>query len=239
MKLLSFFTILALVFFALFPYADLHVSSFFYDKGQSVFTYRNSLLSVIIFYSVRILTISIFMICLFIITYDSGYFKAIYSRILPKLNGKIRNFLKFDNKQATFLILIILITPGILVHWVMKPMWDRARPVNVQEFGGKLKYTDFYHVRAEQQGRSFPSGHASMAFSLLAFIYIVRKERRKKVLAATLTYAIIASLCRIWQGGHFLTDVVFSALITLWTIYLLKRFYLDKHDKNNHQKLKP
>lgn len=231
MKLLSFITVLLLVFFAMFPHIDMQVSSFFFDKNSAGFTYRESLPSMIIYYSVRLITISVFLLCAFIITYDSGYFKAIYSRILPKLTSKIRSFLKFNNKQAVFLLLIILITPGILVHWVMKPVWDRARPVNVQEFGGEMKFTNFYSFRAGQDGNSFPSGHASMAFSLLAFIYIVRKERRKKVLAAALAYAIIASLCRIWQGGHYLTDVVFSALLTLWTIFLVNKFYLEKHSK--------
>jgi membrane-associated phospholipid phosphatase len=54
-------------------------------------------------------------------------------------------------------------------------------------------------------------------------------KKRKKVLTVTIIYSIIASMCRVWQGGHWLSDVTFSAIITLWTIFLVKKFYLDRN----------
>jgi membrane-associated phospholipid phosphatase len=114
----------------------------------------------------------------------------------------------------------------------MKPIWERARPVNTTEFGGEKTYSNFYHLFVGQDGNSFPSGHAAMAFSLVALAFMVRPENRKKVLIITILYACLASMCRVWQGSHFISDVTFSGILTLWTVLLLKKFYLDKQNVN-------
>ncbi len=228
MKILSAVTILCLAIFAIYPDIDIKFSQLFFDHNTNTFPYRETLPSMIIYYSVRGFCIATFGLAFFVATYDSKPFEKIYKSILPSLTKKIRSLIKFNKKQAIFLLLIILITPGILVHWVMKPAWERARPVNVEQFGGEMEFTNFYHHGAGQDGNSFPSGHASMAFALLAFAYMVKKENQKKVFVAMFAYGVLASLCRVWQGGHYLSDVTFSAIITIWTILLLKKFYLDK-----------
>lgn len=230
MKLLSIVTVLALVFFALFPEVDLKFSNLFFDSEKNIFPLRDALFSQIIYYSVRVIAVLTFFISLFVVIYDfnSTFLKNIYSKFFPSFTSKIRGLIKINKRQAMFLLLIILITPGILVHWVMKPMWERARPVNVQEFGGDMNFTNFYHFGVGQDGNSFPSGHASMAVALLAVVFLVGKERQRKVTIGISIYAVIASLCRVWQGGHFLTDIIFSAIITMWTILILKKYFLDR-----------
>ncbi len=225
MKILSAATLLALTFFLIYPAADLDFSRLFYVEGTG-FIYREHIISQIIYYSVRILTITLCGLGLFIVFYDAS--RKFFPAFLKKILDRIRATLKLTSKQAGFLLWVIIITPGIIVHWVMKPIWERARPVNITEFGGQFQFSSFYHLFAGQDGNSFPSGHASMATSLVALAFIVPIEKRRTVLIYTSLYAIIASTCRIWQGGHFLSDVVFSAILTLWTILLVKRFYLDR-----------
>jgi lipid A 4'-phosphatase len=210
MKALSVATILALAIFFAFPYIDIAFSKLFYVEGVG-FPYRQHIISIIIYKSVRFFTISLAIVCL-----------------LSLFSKKIANIIKFSKKQAGFILIIAILTPGILVHWVMKPIWERARPVNITEFGGKYEFTDFYHAGAGQDGKSFPSGHASMATSLIALGFVVAQKRRKQVFIGISVYAFIASMCRVWQGGHYLSDIVFSALLTLWTILLVKKFYLDR-----------
>ena len=225
MKVLLIITILALAIFAVFPGLDLAFSHLFYVEGQG-FPYRDHLISMFIYKSVRISCWIIAIVCLFVALYDLS--RASLPSFIQKLLDHPRSLIKFSRRQLMFLFLVIVITPGILVHWVMKPVWERARPVNVTEFGGQYEFTDFYHAGSGQDGKAFPSGHAAMAFSLVALAYMVREGRRKKILVITVIYGIIASLCRVWQGGHWLSDVTFSAIITLWTILLLKKYYLDK-----------
>lgn len=225
MKVLSIITIIALVIFAAFPQLDINFSKLFFIEGQG-FPYRDHIISKILYVSVRAACWAIALSCLFAAIYTA------IRKFLPQAaqagGDKLRALIKFSNRQLIYLFLVIVITPGILVHWVMKPVWERARPVNVTEFGGPYQFTDFYHAGAGQDGKAFPSGHASMAFALVALAYMVRESRRKKVLTITIIYGVIASLCRVWQGGHWLSDVTFSAIITMWTILILKKFYLDK-----------
>ena len=210
MKALSVATVLALAIFFIFPGIDIAFSKLFYVDGVG-FPYRNHIVSIIVYKSVRFLTISLAVICL-----------------LSLFSNKMAGLLKFSRKQAGFILIIALLTPGILVHWVMKPVWERARPVNITEFGGEYDYTSFYQIGVGQDGKSFPSGHASMATSLIALGYVVAQNRRRKVFIATSIYAFIASMCRVWQGGHYISDITFSALLTLWTILLVKKYYLDR-----------
>jgi lipid A 4'-phosphatase len=229
MKALTIITVISLAIFAAFPELDINFSRLFYLEGQG-FPLRDNLASVIIYKSVRIFCWIIAIMCLFVALYD--LVRASAPSFIQKLLDHPRSLIKFSRRQLMFLFLVIVITPGILVHWVMKPVWERARPVNVTEFGGTYEFTDFYHAGAGQDGKSFPSGHASMAFSIVALAYMVRESRRKKVLVVTIIYGVIASLCRVWQGGHYLSDVTFSAILTLWTILLLKQFYLGRPSKN-------
>ncbi|MDX1950267.1 MAG: phosphatase PAP2 family protein [Rickettsiales bacterium] len=221
-------SLLALIFFGLYPSVDIYFSSFFYDAEVKNFPLRENILSLIIYYSVRIFTFITLAICIFVITYESKFTSRLYKHILPKLCNKTRGLIALSKEKAWFLFLVIIITPGILVHWIMKPIWDRARPVNTEIFGGNYKFSYFYELFAGQDGNSFPSGHASMSFAMVAFAYIVKEEKRKLVFAITFLYGFLASFCRIWQGGHFLSDVVFSAIITLWTIYFVRKYYLDR-----------
>ena len=59
------------------------------------------------------------------------------------------------------------------------------------------------------QGRSFPSGHASAAFFLIAPFFIYRR-RQPRVALVWLTggiiFGVLMSIARITQGGHFLSD---------------------------------
>ncbi len=229
-KILSAITILALVIFALFPEIDLKVTHFFFFDGQFPLRGNVSPLhnvgSLALDYTVRICCILSALICLGAIVFQ--YTRKFIPAVLQNLGDKLRSYIKFTNKQLKYLFLVIVITPGIIVHWVMKPIWERARPVNVTEFGGEKTYTTFYHLHAHMDGNSFPSGHAAMAFALVALGYMVAPEKRKKVLFITICYAILASACRVWQGSHFISDVTFSGLLTLWTIIIMDRLYLSR-----------
>jgi lipid A 4'-phosphatase len=222
MKFLAIALIIFFAAFSLFPEIDLKFSGLFYNEAEKFFL-RENVITQTIYYSVRVFTVLILGICLFVIIYD--YLKKKNIKLpLQKLADWKRGLVKISSKTALYLFLVIVITPGILVHNVFKPIWDRARPVNVKEFGGVYEFTPIYKLFAGQDGNSFPSGHASMAFAMIALIYAVSEKNRRKTLCLTTSYALIASLGRVMQGGHFLSDVIFSAIITLITIILLRKF---------------
>ena len=129
----------------------------------------------------------------------------------------IYSWLKKDTvarKNYLFLLACLLVGPGILVNLVLKEnSTGRPRPRNVVEFGFESKFTGpFEYSGACKKNCSFVSGHSSVGFFLIAIAWVTR-QRRYLVLGITVGAAI--GLMRMSQGGHFLSDVIFS----FWAVY--------------------
>ncbi len=136
-------------------------------------------------------------------------------------------------KPAIYLILVMAIGPGLLVNSILKDNWGRPRPRNITEFGGKYKYEQLLTIDPDSPGKSFPCGHASMGFYFFALYFIFRK-RKKLFATATFIFALLwggmIGLARIVQGGHFLSDVIWSAgLVYLLSFFIYKIMKLDMH----------
>jgi lipid A 4'-phosphatase len=143
-------------------------------------------------------------------------------------------------KRGTFLVLVALLGPGLLVNIVFKECWGRPRPREITEFGGKKQFLHPWQMGALYQGRSFPSGHAAAAFCLSA-PYLPLRRRRPRLARAWLIGGIIfgaaMSLARITQGGHFLSDTLWSwGMVHLTAVAL---YYLMKLDREPHGQSDP
>lgn len=117
-------------------------------------------------------------------------------------------------KHLWFLLLLLLLGPGLLVNIGLKDnSTGRARPNDTALFGGDKQYTMPF-VMAEQCGNncSFVSGHASTGFFLMGLAWVFQ---RRRLLVLGVGLGAIAGFGRILQGGHFLSDVIFS----FWTVY--------------------
>lgn len=129
--------------------------------------------------------------------------------------------------QAVFLLLVFVLGPGALVNGVFKDNWGRPRPRQVEQLGGQHVYVPPLKRNAEQAGelKSFPAGHASVGFSFLAFWFLLRRRYSPLgywVLAGGLGLGTLAGIGRMSAGGHFLSDVIWSAYIpftTAWVLY--------------------
>lgn len=116
---------------------------------------------------------------------------------------------------ALTLAIALGLGPGLLVNAVFKDHWGRARPAQVTEFGGALKYSPPL-VKADQCGRncSFPAGHPSMPFLGFALAAGFAGRRRRQIIVAAAALGALSGLGRMMQGGHFFSDVLFSGFIT-------------------------
>jgi len=130
-------------------------------------------------------------------------------------------FFLAHRKAALYLLLVALIGPLFLVNSVFKDQWGRARPSQVVEFGGAKQFSRAT-IPADQCAKncSFVSGHASTGFFFLApaFVFI---RRRHLWLAAGTTGGLAIGLVRMMQGGHFLSDVLFSGVVVYLTAWAL------------------
>lgn len=134
----------------------------------------------------------------------------------------------FGSRALIYLIAVLAIGPGLVVNVVFKDHWGRARPRDVAEFGGAKQFTPAF-VISDQCDRncSFVAGHPSMAFALAALALILARRRRDVLFGMGLAFALglLVGFGRIVQGGHFLSDVVFSGIFTVGIAVGLYRLF--------------
>jgi len=138
---------------------------------------------------------------------------------------------RFNRNALIFLIAALTVGPGILVNTVLKDHWGRARPYQIEAFGGQHQFTPA-PLPADQCDRncSFVSGHAALGFSLVMFAFLIPAGRTRTIaLAAALSFGALVGLARIAAGHHFLSDVVDAGLLVVGTTWLLHR-WLVVHD---------
>ena len=153
--------------------------------------------------------------------------------LLGLIAGFFRAGLRRHRRACVFLLLVYLLGPGLLVNGILKNYWDRPRPLDVVDFGGSQPFVQLHAPTfAGAEGRSFPSGHASVAFYLATPWFLLRSTNRRAArawLGAGLAYGCLMGLTRMVQGAHFLTDIVWSwGLLHLLGLLLTPLLGLDE-----------
>jgi len=126
-------------------------------------------------------------------------------------------------RAGVIMLLAALLGPLILVNAVFKNHWGRARPKHIEEFGGKMHYAPPLLKGAAGVAKSFPAGHPSMAF-VFAVFYLLLREKRRRLARVMLSAAFVGGLAmgvaRMAAGAHFLSDVLWSVLITWFAVWV-------------------
>jgi lipid A 4'-phosphatase len=141
-----------------------------------------------------------------------------------------------SGRAALFLILTLVLGPGLLVNAVLKDHWSRPRPGMVTEFGGTMPFKPWWDPRGACQANcSFVSGETSSALWLAAPALLVPMPWRYAALGGVAVYACAVAFMRLLLGGHFLSDVIFAAIFTglmIWTVHgLLFRWRMSPSDQ--------
>lgn len=146
---------------------------------------------------------------------------------LPSRLGIVPERLKRWRRAALFVMLVVLLGPGLLVNALFKDQWGRARPSQVEAFGGSAQFTPAWVVSNQcRKNCSFVCGDASVGFALLALAFVSR--RPKMWLTIGMLTGGTLGLMRMGQGGHFLSDVVFAFYAVYFTAWLLNRLMTRK-----------
>ena len=112
-----------------------------------------------------------------------------------------------DNRKKYTLLLAFF--SSVFISLVTKWMFLRQRP------------TDFAYPFVKILSYSFPSMHAVVAFSLLPLLlYFLPKQKNFWV-----PFAVLVLFTRIYFGLHYLSDIVFGAILG----YSLGSLLLDLH----------
>ena len=123
---------------------------------------------------------------------------------------------------AVFLIATTLVGPGLLVNGIFKDHWGRPRPHQTLALGGTQAYVPPLALNADGKGKSFPCGHSSAGFALGAFFLLWQRRRPRLAwlaLIGSTALGILLGIGRMSAGDHFLSDVIWSAVIP-WGVAL-------------------
>jgi len=134
--------------------------------------------------------------------------------------------------KVLYIAIVLIIGPGILVNTLFKGYWGRPRPVHVKTFGGKFVFHQPWQPGPASKNASFPAGHPSAAFYMSTpyFVLPEKRHRRKALiwLWGGIFFGVIMGIVRVIQGGHFVTDVIWSAGFVYLTCIVLASLMLDK-----------
>ena len=104
---------------------------------------------------------------------------------------------------------------NVNANFYFKDNWGRARPYQIEEFGGNLIYTPPL-IKSDQckKNCSWIGGETSAAFSFLAGLLFLRKK--KKTLRILFLFGSLVIFCRMAMGGHFLSDNLFAVNLMIY-----------------------
>jgi lipid A 4'-phosphatase len=132
----------------------------------------------------------------------------------------------FKKQTIIYIWFSLIFVLLIIINLLLKNMWGRVRPNEILELGGKDYFTPWYQISNQCLSNcSFVSGDAAVGFSLVVFYFIVKKEA---YLWLSVFLGSIVGLIRIMEGGHYLSDVIFSGLIVFLVNIIFYSYYLKK-----------
>jgi len=205
--------IVSSIFFVFYPQIDITISSLFYNV-EDTFYLSNEWWIKAIYHSVKFFIIGVLLFFIGLSTYN--HFKQ-------------TTLLHVNFKKTAFLLLVLALGPGLIVNWVFKENFGRARPQNTAIFGSEKEFTPAFIISNQcETNCSFSCGHASGAFFAIALALLATK-RRAFYLSLAIGYGFVVGLGRIIQGGHFFSDVIVSFFVVF---IVSKMIYYLMFEKN-------
>ncbi len=126
---------------------------------------------------------------------------------------------KNEKLRRTGVLLVASATSAGFLQQVLKSVVGRTRPV-----AGLGKDT-FDPFNSNRNFHSFPSGHALLAFTNA---YAIGKQFKNPwVKGGIYLLGAIPGISRVWDGQHWLSDVIFAYALSIATVESIDR-YLDK-----------
>lgn len=119
--------------------------------------------------------------------------------------------------------------PGAVVNWGFKEHWQRARPYQVENFGGTQRFTRAAVITDQCDNNcSFVSGHVACGFFLTSLM-LLHRRRAARWLAAGTVAGLLVGFARMSAGAHWLSDVLWAYPITLMSSWAAWRLLLWAH----------
>ena len=130
-------------------------------------------------------------------------------------------------RRAVVLLAGLALGSGLIVNSLLKSLWGRARPVQIEAFGGEADFTAAWRLSDNCASNcSFVSGEVSAATALAVSLFCLTRLLPPSLHRAVRTAALVLPAATIYQrvstGRHFLSDAAFAVLLTLIVAALLR-----------------
>jgi len=147
---------------------------------------------------------------------------AVYAAGLVTKNEKLRR---------TGVLLISSASSAGLLQQIIKSAVGRARPLS-----GYNKDTYNPLWSGDKDFHSFPSGHAILAMTNAHAI--AKQFKNGWVKTGIYTLGSIPAISRLWEGKHWLSDVVLGVAISIFTVESIDRYLDSKYDQKYNDNAK-
>lgn len=136
-------------------------------------------------------------------------------------------------RPALLALLAAVLANGIIIDGVLKNTMGRPRPVQIEAFGGTAVFHGLFRPGDDTGShRSFTTGHGAAAFSLMCLGLGCQRRWRRRWFGVGIALGSVVGLARILQGGHFLSDVIFSFYVVWLSCELVA--WLDRRWRVAH-----
>lgn len=133
--------------------------------------------------------------------------------------GHFYEYTRRFRRRALYILLVILLGPGVLVNLIVKDHWGRPRPVHTLEFGGKEDFVPAGRI-GSSEGKSFVCGHCSVGYAFFV-LYFLSQNHKVLYFLMTLALALTMGFTRMAAGGHYLSDILWSGYLVFLVAYVL------------------
>jgi membrane-associated phospholipid phosphatase len=201
---------------------------------------RNSIFFLLPYSIVLVISIAVLLqyskadIHLFLNQFHSDFFDLFFCNITFLGDGlfiiPIAVLLLFHSLRSTVYLVTAYLSTGLVAQLLKRFIFeDCARPVKYFHDQAALHLVNGVQMLS---GHSFPSGHATSAFTLFLGLSLI--SRNKFIQIACFLLACIVAYSRVYLSQHFLADIVAGSLIgTLGTLGFYKVFY--RQDRKWHK----
>lgn len=209
---------LALVVFMSRPNIDIAVSRAFFDPETGFWLHNSPVLAIL----------------------RKVYFQGIFLILLAALalwylSLRLREDISIRPAIWGYIVTALVVGPGLIANSLFKTYWGRARPADVEVFGGEASFTlPFQFANECARNCSFVSGEGS-GISMVLFIFVALtwphlRKAPMPIMIGLCSVAAFGIAMRVMKGRHFFSDSVFAVLImALVAIVLYRAFNLSRH----------
>jgi len=194
--------------FKLWPELDLLIARYFFEASSQSFSANQSPFVQAVYVATPWLSRVLFVVCCL------GW-------LVLKI-GSRPHALAWRRRMLAWLLMAV-VGLGLVVDWGLKDNVGRPRPEQLELFGKSKPFVPAFELSTHcDVNCSFVSGHAAAGFSLMTWGIWSAWPRRKRWLVIGTAAGLFIGSVRIMQGGHFLSDVIFSGW-AVWLTYVLMR----------------